>query len=325
MASIERLGSTPHTAAKTEPPEPEAPGAPRAPSGLPEPDLPPASGDARSPSLVDGLPEGRIVSQLLPSGQDIDIRQSLRNLLSNTGAVVFDSFNVYMGNDTEGMNGVSGFDPVRQAEVHIQMREVEGLPDTVPSSELDRAAGEKAQDDREHTDALRAYNRENGTNYRNLREWSEGLGFYGSTNHHTWAAAAEARTGGRIPASWWQETFPFGGAAGGGPNILESGNRVIDQLLGGEYPGSLARIGIAHDTDWALGRYFGVGPLSALDGAPIPDTGVPPQVRLSRGKPRVVGDFPLGYVGLFPVGDARYDGIDSYVDGHPDWNVQFYD
>ncbi len=240
-------------------------------------------------------------------------------------SVVFDSANVYMGNDTEGMSEVSGRDRAREADVSIHMNEVEGLPPVVSATELDRAASEKAQDDREHDEAIRAFNRENGTDYRSLRDWSEGEGYYGSTAHRMWADAAEARTGGRIPASWWLESHPFGGASGGGPRVLESGIAIVDELFGGIYPGSLSRIGIAHDTDWALGRYFGVGPLADLEGAPTTQGGGEPRVRFSRGQLRVIGDFPLGYVGLFPVGDPRYDGIDSYVDGHPDWNILFYD
>ncbi len=116
-------------------------------------------------------------------------------------------------------------------------------------SELARAATEKAQDDAAaYAELLRARGADS------LRALAEREGYFGSPAHLTWSEAASARTGGLVPADWWRAVDPFGGTAGNGPKILP----------GGRWPGALARVAMAHDTDWTLGRYFGVGPLAAL-------------------------------------------------------------
>lgn len=118
-------------------------------------------------------------------------------------------------------------------------------------------------------------------------------GYYDSPAHDAWAAAAEARTGGRLTAAWWKGFDPYGGTNGNGPNIMG----------GGEYPHALSRIGMAHDTDWSLGRHFGAGPMAALRGA-------------------TNDSETLGKYGLDPLTPIRPQ-IDIYTDGHPDWNVRY--
>lgn len=120
-------------------------------------------------------------------------------------------------------------------------------------------------------------------------------GYYDSPAHDAWAAAAEARTGGRLTAAWWKGFDPYGGTNGNGPNILP----------GGEYPHALSRIGMAHDTDWSLGRHFGAGPMAGLRGA-------------------TQDAETLGKYGLDPLTPIR-PKIDIYTDGHPDWNVRYVD
>ena len=70
-----------------------------------------------------------------------------------------------------------------------------------------------------------------------------------------WAHAAAARTGGRMPPEFFLDFDPFGGTAGNGPAIEQGGNAREP----------MSTISMAHDTDWSLGRYMGVGPLAQLD------------------------------------------------------------
>ncbi|MFP2932241.1 hypothetical protein ACLESO_45210, partial [Pyxidicoccus sp. 3LG] len=158
-----------------------------------------------------------------------------------------------------------------------------GIPPEQLPAELDRAMAEKLADDTNTYGADMA-----AAGYSSLEEWSKDTGYYGSPSHVAWAEAASARSGGQIPASWWMKFDPFGGTAGNGPNILPTG----------QYPGLASRIAMAHDTDWDLGRYFGVGPLKALQGAPNPED--------------------LGPLGLDP-----FMGGDLYTFGHPDWQVTY--
>jgi hypothetical protein len=123
-------------------------------------------------------------------------------------------------------------------------------------------------------------------------------GYFASPAHVAWSEAAEARTGGRIPASWWRTNDPFGGTSGNGPNILP----------GGRYPGSVAKIAMAHDTDWTLGRIFNAGPLNALFTA--------------TGKPSDIGSY-----GLVPFHSVNrgYSALYTNPFGHPDWVIRFVD
>lgn len=147
-------------------------------------------------------------------------------------------------------------EPVLVVEGDVRVR-VEPVPlpwdDAALPAELARAAAEKAAEDAlAYAPVLR---RRGATS---LRALAEAEGYYGSPAHRAWAAAAAARTGGRVPASWWMEVDPFGGTAGNGPRVLPLGR----------WPAPLARVALAHDTDWTLGRHFGVGPLAALRDQP---------------------------------------------------------
>ena len=123
-------------------------------------------------------------------------------------------------------------------------------------------------------------------------------GYFGSPAHIAWSEAAEARTGGKVPASWWRSNDPFGGTAGNGPNILP----------GGRYPGSVAIIAMAHDTDWTLGRWFNAGPLRSLFTA--------------TGSPSDIGSY-----GLVPFHSVNrgYTALYTNPFGHPDWVIRFVD
>lgn len=184
-----------------------------------------------------------------------------------------------------------GWTAVRCPRLLIEVRAIETFASDVPvAAVLARASAEKAAEDVRLYGAL-----VRGAGHADLRAWAVAEGYYGSTYHLAWALAAEARTGGRVAATWWMEVDPFGGTAGNGPRVLP----------GGHWPSPLARVAMAHDTDWTLGRYFGVGPLAAL--------------RADTTNPLA----ELGRVGLFPVSDARYDGVGSYLrDGQPDWVVR---
>ncbi|RYZ41599.1 MAG: hypothetical protein EOO71_11325 [Myxococcaceae bacterium] len=153
-------------------------------------------------------------------------------------------------------------------------------------AELDRATAEKLADD------TKAYGADmKAAGFDSLQEWSQAQGYYGSPSHVAWAEAASARTGGQIPAEFWMRFDPFGGTAGNGPHIIPTGL----------YPGASSRIAMAHDTDWDLGRYFGAGPLSQLQGAPNADE--------------------LGMLGLPPLLGGDCDYVSPF--GHPDWEVAY--
>lgn len=138
----------------------------------------------------------------------------------------------------------------------------------------------------------RAYN----STTAQLRDQAIDAGYYRSPAHNAWAQAAEARTGGRVPAEWWITNDPFGGTAGNGPNVLPSGT----------YPGVASRIAMGHDTDWTLGRQFGAGPMSALRG--------------SNASPADMGSY-----GLVPNHSINPNLSDIYSDpgGHADWQVTY--
>ena len=132
---------------------------------------------------------------------------------------------------------------------------------------------------------------------RTLAQSEDGGRYFGSPAHNAWAEAASARTGGRLSADFWRNFDPFGGTNGNGPEIMG----------GGLYPHPLSRIGMAHDTDWSLGRYFGAGPLQDLRGA--------------SGSKETLGSY-----GLDPFNQINNQGraVDSYLNGHPDWDVRYH-
>jgi len=119
-------------------------------------------------------------------------------------------------------------------------------------------------------------------------------GYYNSPSHRAWAEAAAARAGGKLSAEWLKSFDPTGGTNGNGPNII----------AGGEYPHPLSRIGMAHDTDWSLGRHFQAGPMRALYGANY-DSEI------------------LGKYGLDPYSPIKPEAKMQYATGNSDWNVQY--
>lgn len=83
---------------------------------------------------------------------------------------------------------------------------------------------------------------------------SNSQGYMGSEQHTMWALGASARTGCFIPAEFFFENEGFGGTAGNGPEVLPGGGT-------GE---PLSTIAMAHDSDWMIGRIWGMGLLARL-------------------------------------------------------------
>jgi hypothetical protein len=119
-------------------------------------------------------------------------------------------------------------------------------------------------------------------------------GYYNSPSHEAWAEAASARTGGKLSAEWMKNFDPTGGTNGNGPNLL----------AGGAYPHPLSRIGMAHDTDWSLGRHFQAGPMRGLYGANYDAE-------------------TLGKYGLDPTSPINPPARMQYATGNSDWSVQY--
>jgi hypothetical protein len=135
-----------------------------------------------------------------------------------------------------------------------------------------------------------------------LRQQSREDGYFNSPSHQAWAKAAEARSAGQIPASWWIQNDPYGGTAGNGPLIEPTG----------VYPGVASKIAMGHDTDWTLGRHFGAGPLRDLA---TMGNGTSKQEFQDRG---MFGLWPTGTDNRFSAAPAT-----SYSTGHADWNVRY--
>lgn len=168
---------------------------------------------------------------------------------------------------------------LQQGGIHVRVEPLR-LPCDEPGweAELARAAAEKRAEDKLAYGAIFE-----ARGVADMRELASKDGYLGSESHRAWAAGAEARSGGCVPASWWMDADPFGGTAGNGPKILPFGR----------WPSPLARVAFAHDADWTLGRYFGVGPLAPLRGQPY--------------QPK-----KMGSVGLIPQG-GPYAGVPSYL------------
>ena len=183
-------------------------------------------------------------------------------------------------------NAFGGVDSSRYIEISVR---------PLQPSELGSLNKKPADIPQVLADASVRMNRENldtyGKSTRELRSDAIDSGYFNSPAHRAWAQAAEARTGGRVPASWWRENDPFGGTAGNGPQVLPQGS----------YPGSLSKIAMGHDTDWTLGNQFGAGPLRAL--------------QTMGGTAEQRGKF-----GLEPF-DSRLPN--TYSTGHPDWTVSY--
>lgn len=166
--------------------------------------------------------------------------------------------------------------------------------------------GNQGQLSQLRADAAVRINRDNldfhGKTTAQIRQMSIDQGYYNSPAHQAWAKAAEARTSGQIPASWWIQNDPYGGTAGNGP--------LIEPL--GMYPQVNSKIAMGHDTDWTLGRQFGAGPLRDL---------------ATMGNGTSKDDFKArGMFGLWPAGtDNRFQAAPAtdYTFGHEDWTVKY--
>jgi len=183
-----------------------------------------------------------------------------------------------------------GMVTVQHGPVQINVKPLNlGIAKQALPAAMDKAMQAKAADDER---AYGAKVREAG--HGSLEEWAKSQGYFNSPEHQAWAKAAEARTGGQIPASFWMKFDPFGGTAGNGPDVLPQGR----------WPGSASRIAMGHDTDWSLGRYFNTGPLKSLHGANVNPT-------------------IMGMVGLVPMPLTQFGKAGMYTNpgGHPDWQV----
>jgi hypothetical protein len=203
-----------------------------------------------------------------------------------------DLFNRIVQNGISTAQGPAkpGMVTVQHGPVQINVKPLDlGIAKQALPAAMDKAMQAKAADDER---AYGAKVREAG--HGSLEEWAKAQGYYNSPEHQAWAKAAEARTGGQIPASFWMKFDPFGGTAGNGPDVLPQG----------KWPGSLSRIAMGHDTDWSLGRYFDVGPLKSLSGANADPT-------------------LMGMVGLVPMPGTQFGNAGMYTNpgGHPDWQV----
>lgn len=193
------------------------------------------------------------------------------------------------------VGGEFGFFVNNAATIEIKVRPLTtglGTLDSSPADiakQLDEVAGRMNQEN------LKAY----GTGTAGLRDKAVDAGYFRSPAHLAWADAAEARTGGRIPAEWWIRNDPFGGTAGNGPDVKP----------GGIYPGVISRIAFAHDTDWTLGRHFKAGPLSAL--------------YTSKASPT-----DMGFYGLAPGNivnpNLSADQLYTRPTGRDDWKVDYW-
>lgn len=238
-------------------------------------------GNAESPVI--GKPTDPEFARLLSASATDDVQLAQAN--GATDRTTIRVVAPYTGSDGRG-NEI----PRNDATIEIEVRELRGeelgdLYNRTPAQievAKDAAAFNKNNEDRA------AYDRTTDQ----LKDEAIESGYFNSPAHNAWAMAAEARTGGLIDAAWWKEFDPFGGTAGNGPEILATG----------EYPGAASQIAMAHDTDWSLGRHFGAGPLSALQGADE-------------------SADVLGRFGLTPL--HRLGGVDLYSNGHPDWDVTY--
>jgi hypothetical protein len=119
--------------------------------------------------------------------------------------------------------------------------------------------------------------------------------YFGSPSHVVWSEAASLRSGGRLDAEWMRNFDPYGGTNASGPNIAP------DEM----YPSAASKIGMAHKTDWNLGRFFNAGPLESLYDSSVSQ----PQ---------------LGLYGLTYRSTVEPAPRDLYTsDGHPDWKVEY--
>lgn len=159
-----------------------------------------------------------------------------------------------------------------------------------------------------------------------LSKECDALGYSGTLWQRLSAVGGWARTGGRISPDVWIAADPLVGSAGNGPDIVLAGVPFV----GGDVAGSMtANIAIAHDVDWSLGRYLGVGPLAPFLFA-----------KRFGGEAPDVYSSDLGLAGLGAVecrpGETDGEGVCAWYrfspsatggayaqlfDAHPDWTV----
>ncbi len=180
------------------------------------------------------------------------------------------------------------------ATIHIQVRELQGqylgllnLPPDDKSA-LERvkaqAMSRKLSEDTQW----------HGIDHQSARDPQKNA-YFGSPPHVVWSEAASLRSGGRLDAEWMRNFDPYGGTSASGPSIAP------DDM----YPSDASKIGMAHKTDWNLGRFFNAGPLESLY-----DSGV--------SQPH------LGLYGLTYRSPVEPAPRDLYtIDGHPDWRVEY--
>jgi hypothetical protein len=153
----------------------------------------------------------------------------------------------------------------------------------------DQALQKKAVDDLNHY----------GKTPQQMLEHAVNTKYFESPSHMAWSEAASARTGGKITPEQWRRLDPLGGTNGNGPDIV----------AGGKYPHELSKIGMAHDTDWSLGRYFNAGPMEKLY----------EMKATTKEQLKDIGGYGL-IVGRSSMG-APPKGY--YDNGHPDWSVVY--
>jgi hypothetical protein len=144
--------------------------------------------------------------------------------------------------------------------------------------------------EKKNNDDVKAY----GKTTEQLYEEAAKSGYLNSPAHMAWSEAAAARTNGVMSAERFRRLDPYGGTAGNGPDILPQG----------AYPGVGAKIAMAHDTDWSLGRYFQAGPMRGLYGS-----------KESAAE--------MGMYGLQNHCKVQPKLDDLYINGHNDWSVNF--
>lgn len=182
----------------------------------------------------------------------------------------------------------------RTASINIEVRELwkdqKGLLNSEKHSAKDIQHYIENAFEKKNNDDVKAYGKTTDQLYQQAGQ----SGYLNSPAHMAWSEAAAARTGGAMSAENWRRLDPYGGTAGNGPDILPQG----------AYPGVGAKIAMAHDTDWSLGRYFQAGPMKGLYGS-----------KESAAE--------MGMYGLQNHCKVEPKLSDLYINGHNDWSVNF--
>ena len=171
---------------------------------------------------------GQVVDQVKTTGQQVvkQAGQTWESIKQNFGpvrqqAVNFLETNMHRIREAAGTlkQDTTGMTTIRRGDIQIQVKPLDlNIPADKLPAELNRAMAEKAKDD------AAAYGKVvKDAGFNSLEEWSKSTGYFGSDTHRAWAEAAEARSGGQIPADFWMKFDPFGGTAGTGPKVLPQG------------------------------------------------------------------------------------------------------